>query len=87
MDKADEDDQTTAVAASCGCEAIVPPKTNRREPWTYDRETCKRRNEVARMFGLIKENRNVATRSDKLDATYSSCVYLAFIAVVLRDLA
>ena len=87
MDKACADDQTRAVVASGGSGAIVPPKTNRREPWTYDRETCKRRIEVARMFGLFKENRNVATRSDKLDATYSSCVYLAFIAVVLRDLA
>lgn len=46
----------------------------------------KKRNEVERKFGRMKENRHVATRYDKLDVTYLAFVQLAFIAIALRRL-
>jgi hypothetical protein len=33
-----------------GLEAVVPTRAQRREPWEYDREMYKKRNEVERLF-------------------------------------
>ncbi len=50
MDRAYEDDKTRALAVKQGFVPVVPPKKNRREPWGYDKELYKRRNEVERYF-------------------------------------
>lgn len=67
MDRAYEDDQTRALAEEQGFIPVVPPKKNRREPWNYDKELYKRRNEVERFFLRLKRFRKVFTRYDKLD--------------------
>ena len=84
-DKAYADDRTRQLVAECGYVAVVPPKSNRKEPWDYDEEIYQRRNEVVRMFRLMKEQLRVATRFDKLDVTYLSFVYLAFVRIALKD--
>ena len=58
---------------------VVPPKKNRKEPWEYDKELYKRRNEVERYFLRLKRFRKVFTRYDKLDVIYFSVVSLAMI--------
>ena len=50
MDRAYEGDNTRDMALSLGFSLCVPPKRNRKEPWGYDRELYKRRNEVERLF-------------------------------------
>ena len=55
-----------------------PPKKNRVDPWEYDREIYKRRNEVERLFRRLKGFRRIFTRYDKLDA-----LFLGFIVFVL----
>ena len=57
MDRAYEDDKTRAPAVKQGFVPVVPPKKNRREPWDYDRELYKRRNEVERYFLRLKRFR------------------------------
>ena len=54
-----------AAATSCGLVPVVPPKSNRRVKWNYDKEIYKKRNEVERFFLRIKRYRRVATRYDK----------------------
>jgi hypothetical protein len=44
MDRAYEDDLTRLTAQMLKFEPIVPPKTNRKDPWDYDKELYKRRN-------------------------------------------
>lgn len=39
MDKAYEGDETRSLARANGHEPIVPPKSNRADPWEYDKET------------------------------------------------
>ncbi len=56
----------------------MPPKKNRVDPWEYDREIYKRRNEVERLFRRLKGFRRIFTRYDKLDA-----LFLGFIVFVL----
>ena len=54
MDRAYEDEQTRALAIGQGFSPVVPPKKSRLEPWDYDEELYKRRNEVERLFRRIK---------------------------------
>jgi transposase len=57
---------------------VVPPKSNRLDPWGYDRKLYKKRNEVKRLFRRLKGFRRIFSRSEKLDV-----VFLAFINFVL----
>jgi transposase len=63
---------------------VVPPLQTRRDPWEYDTELYKRRNEIERLFGRIKRFRRVFTRYDKTDLMFSAFVTVAFIADQLR---
>ena len=87
MDRAYEDDETHEIAARDGRQPVVPPKKNRKVKREYDKIAYKRRNEVERMFGSIKENRRIATRYDKLACVYLNFVFLAFLKNALRRLA
>ena len=84
MDKAYEGDNTRETARSNGHEPIVPPKSNRNDPWEYDKELYKRRNVVERLFRRIQEFRRIFTRYDKLDEMFPAYIYFAF-AVIWLD--
>lgn len=85
MDKAYEGDDIRSLAVSQGLSPVVPPKSNRVEPWEYNKELYKRRNEVERYFRRLKGFRRVFTRYDKLDVMYSSFVVFAMICETLRE--
>ena len=84
MDKAYEGDETRALAEKYGHEPIVPPKSNRIEPWEYDKETYKKRNMVERLFRRLKHFRKVCTRYDKTDVMFMGFIQFAFIAIWLN---
>jgi len=63
----------------------VPPKSNRKEPWEYDKDLYKGRNVVERNFRLIKQFRRVFTLYDKLDETYNAFIALANIAGFMKN--
>jgi len=46
MDKAYEGDEMRAKVIEKGFIPVVPPKSNRKEPWEYDKERYKQRNEI-----------------------------------------
>lgn len=79
MDRAYEGDETRALAVGLGWTPVVPPKQNRKEPWNYDRETYKRRNEIERFFLRIKRFRRIFTRYDKLDLMFAGFILFAMI--------
>jgi len=68
-----------------GCIPVVPPKSNRREPWEYDRQLYKQRNEVERLFRRLKGFRRIFTRFDKLDVVFTFFIYFALIADALNS--
>ncbi len=84
MDRAYEDDATRRLAAELGYQPVVPPKSNRRRPWTYDRVRYRRRNEVERFFCRLKRFHRIAFRSDKLDQIYLAAVNLVLIYDLLK---
>jgi transposase len=56
---------------------VIPNKRNRTEPWPFDPVAYRGRNMVERLFGKLKEFRRVATRYDKLKATFLGMIHLA----------
>ena len=79
MDRAYEGDETRALAVELGYIPIVPPKSNRKDPWAYDKELYKQRNQVERLFRRIKRFRRIFTRYDKSDLIFFTFVYFALI--------
>ena len=62
---------------------VVPPKNNRKNPWDYDKQLYKQRNQVERFFRRIKRFRRIFTRYDKLDLIFLAFVYFALIVDAL----
>ena len=85
MDRAYEGGKTRQTAAELGYNPVVPPKRNRRNPWRPDRAKYAKRNEIDRFFHRLKNWRRIATRYDKLDATYTSFINLALIHTALTQ--
>lgn len=84
MDRAYEGNETRQVAVDMGYIPVVPPKRTRIDPWEYDRELYKRRNEVERVFRRLKGYRRVFTRFDKLDVMFAAFVVVALAVEALR---
>ena len=78
MDTAYEGNETRQLALDLGFVPIVPPSARRVDPWEYDRQMYKRRNEVERLFRRLKGFRRIFSRFEKLDA-----MFLAFLCFVL----
>ena len=78
MDKGYEDDMRRMLVRKKGFKPCVPPKSNRKKPWRYNRKMYRRRNEVERLFRRLKGFRRVCTRYEKLDI-----MYLAFLNIAL----
>ena len=50
-------------------EAVIPPKSNRRFPAKFDKETYKWRHLIENFFQKVKEYRGIATRFCKTDTS------------------
>ena len=83
MDRAYEGHETRALAVELGYIPVVPPKSNRKNPWNYDKELYKQRNQVERLFRRIKRFRRIFTRYDKLDVIFLAFVHIALIVDAL----
>lgn len=79
MDRAYEGENVRAAALEQGFEPVVPPKRNRRNPWEYDKERYRQRNEIERLFLRLKRFRRIFTRYDKLDIVFCSFILFALI--------
>ena len=84
MDRAYEGDDTRNLVSSLGFSPVVPPKSNRVEPWIYDKELYKKRNEVERLFRKLKGFRRVFTRFDKLDTVFMGFIVFTLIVMAIK---
>ncbi len=84
MDRAYEGDETRQLALALGYEPEVPPKATRVDPWEYDREMYKRRNEIERLFRRLKGFRRIFSRFEKLDVIFLGFILFALIIDALR---
>lgn len=76
MDKGYSFYETFKVCEKKNLIAVVPPKSNFKNQWLYDRNIYRYRNEIERLFNRLKNYRRIATRYDKLDFMFGSFVQL-----------
>lgn len=60
-----------------GVLAVIPPRSNQREPVACDFQSDKDRNRIERMFNRIKQFRRIATRYDKTAKSFLTFLNLA----------
>ena len=81
-DRAFDANWLRCVLAAAGIVAVIPPKSNRRFPVTFDRHTYKWRHLIENFFQKLKEYRSIAMRCCKIDTSCAALVALA--ATILR---
>ena len=79
----DADRRVRAVLAAAGKTAVIPPRRNRKNPASYDKELYKKRHLIENFFSRLKDFRAVATRYEKTGRNFLSGVYLAAITIWL----
>ena len=84
MDKGYSDTLVRRAVWEKHCVPVVPPKENARKPWRYDKALYRDRNQIERLFHHLKNFRRIATRYDKLDASFRSFVALGLAMLLLR---
>lgn len=76
-DKGYDSDAFVATITAQGGQPVIPPRSNRNNPRSFDRHIYKSRNLIERFFSRIKQFRRIATRYDKLATSFLSFVHLA----------
>jgi len=84
MDKAYEGNETRQLVLDLCMVPVVPPKSNRLDPWQYDRELYKKRNEIERLFRRLKGFRRIFSRFEKLDIIFLGFINFVLIVEALR---
>jgi transposase len=62
------------LARSLGMEIVIPPKKNRKEQRSYDKDLYKLRHLVENAFLMLKQWRGIATRYAKNTASFLAAV-------------
>ena len=78
----DSNDLVESIEAG-GAEAVIPPRSNRKEQRDYDRHLYKERNLIERFINRVKQCRRIATRYEKTARNYLAFWQLASIMVLL----
>lgn len=65
------------LIAERGAEAVIPPSSSRVRQIPCDRQACKARNLVERLWCRLKDWRRIATRYDKLGRNFLSATLIA----------
>jgi len=76
--------ETRQLALELNFIPVVPPKSDRVDPWEYDHAMYKRRNEIERLFRRLKGFRRIFSRFEKLDVIFIGFILFALIVDALR---
>jgi transposase len=76
-DKGYDSDALIAEIEAKGAEAVIPPRGNRLEERSYDKEEYKNRNVIERFINVLKQCRRVATRYEKTARNFLGIVAFA----------
>jgi transposase len=81
-DKAFDADWLRELLAERSIEAIIPPKSNRKNPASCDMEIYKWRHLVENFFQKLKEFTRVAMRACKTDTSFEAMIHIG--ATIIR---
>ena len=80
----DADKRVRDPLAKAGKTAVIPPKSNRKNPASCDMELYKRRHYIENFFSKLKDFRAIATRYDKLAKNFLAGIYFAAAVIWLN---
>jgi transposase len=83
-DRAFDANWVREALAGAKIEAVIPPKSNRRFPAGFDRDTYKWRHLIENFFAKLKEYRGIAMRFCKTDTSYSAFIAIASTVIRLK---
>lgn len=84
-DKAyDADERVIRPLREAGIEPVIPPKANRKQPRTHDKDLYKARSLIENFFCKLKQFRAIATRYDKTARNFLAAIQLAAAVVWLN---
>lgn len=83
-DKAYDADATRASIEAAKRTVCIPPKSNRKKPAAYDTALFAKRHVVENFWEVLKRLRRIATRFEKLKATFQAFLHLAILVQHLR---
>jgi len=64
----------------------IPNRANRKKKYRWKKAIYRERNRVERFFNKLKQFRRIATRYDKLGATFLAFIRLAAVRISLRSI-
>ena len=80
-DKAYDSAQLRQWLKDRGTKAVVPNKSNRKQPFSFDKKSYRQRHRIENAFSRLKDFRRIATRYDKLARNFLASVCLV-VAIV-----
>jgi len=84
LDKGYDSDAIRAYVNQQGGGAVIPPKANREILPDFDEYLYRERHRIENLFARLNAYRGVATRYEKLHATFAAFVSLACILIWLK---
>lgn len=68
-----------------GTKPVIPNRSNRKQPFSFDKKTYKQRHRIENAFCRLKDFRRIATRYDRLARNFlaSVCLVAAIVCWIL----
>ena len=85
-DKGYDADRVRAHIRAQGAIPNIPNRSNRTRKFRWNKALYRQRNHVERFFNKLKQFRRIATRYDKLGATFFAFIKLAAVRIWLRSI-
>ena len=85
-DKGYDADRVRIYIKRQGAIANIPNKANRKKRYRWAKAIYRERNRVERFFNKLKQFRRIATRYDKLGATFFAFIQLAAVRISIRSI-
>jgi transposase len=85
-DKGYDADRVRDHIRSQGAIPNIPNRANRKKKFRWNKTLYRERNHVERFFNKLKQFRRIATRYDKLGATFFAFIKLAAVRIWLRSI-
>ena len=84
-DKAfDADERVIEPLRAAGKNLVIPPKSNRKDQRTFDKEMYKARHLIENFYCKLKKYRAIATRYDKTARNFLAAIHLAAAVIWLN---
>ena len=85
-DKAYDADRLRAHIKACGAIANIPNMSRRNKRFRWKKAVYRQRNLIERFFNKLKQYRRIATRYDKLGASFRAFIQLAIVRISIRSI-